>query len=375
MQTKNILTPWSNVQMIAEKEAELNISGYIGIPEWWQFDPSMEADLIATKEKMQKELKEISSLKVKKIKVNVDSLGGDFNHAQAMATALIKNPAEIEIEYTGWSASAATIFGTAATDNNVSMAPTNMILIHEARGCNCGVSSSMRSYADMLDKVNNTMTEVYAKQTGSTKEHMAELMALNNGEGEWLTAEEAKAEGLIQFINEPLRAAANYDLSRLSKFGYNIPQNKLKLINMNLRFKNDKPINAVALQDGSILLHEGELAEGVELQKAGENIELKGEHITSDGKTITVDDKNKVVSIVEKPVVENEEETPDIMAQVAEILVDFKAEIEEKLKGIGSNHKVTPVNLTGADVPLGTQLTAKTSMRAKMEEIQKNKRN
>ena len=131
--TSNKLTPWSNIQMASDKKtAELNISGYIGVPEWWQFDPDMEKDLISTKEKMQKELKEISNLKVDAIKVNIDSLGGDVNHGQAIYSALVKNPANIEVEYTGWSASIATIIGASATDNNISMSDTNMILIHQA---------------------------------------------------------------------------------------------------------------------------------------------------------------------------------------------------------------------------------------------------
>ncbi len=370
----NQLTNWSSIQMKADKTAELNISGYIGIPEWWQFDPDMEKELISTKEKMQAELKAISNLKVETIKVNIDSLGGDVNHGQAIFSALAKNQANIEVEYTGWSASIATIIGASATDNNISMSNTNMLLIHQARGCECGVSADMMAYANWLDKINDTMSSVYSDQTGNTKEEMMELMSVNNGNGEWLTASEAQETGLIKNIIEPLKAAANYDLTRLAKFGYKIPLNKLNTINM--KFGKDKPINALAMQDGSILLYEGELKEGTELQKAGETVDLKGELEVADGRKIVVDEKNRVTSIEEKPKVEaKEEDDNEIVAQVAQILVDFEAKIDAKIEALkkGGSKAVVPKIDEAHPEKLGTQLTAKVSMRTVMDEIQKKK--
>jgi len=207
-----------------------------------------------------------------------------------------------------------------------------MILIHKARGCQCGISSDMRSYAEMLDKVDDTMANVYSEQTGNTKAEMLEQMSVNNGDGEWLTADEAQEIGLIKDIIEPMRAAANYDLTRLKEFGYKIPQNKLNIIKMKFG-KKEAAINALAMQDGSILLYEGELKEGSELQKAGETVDLKGEHELADGRKIVIDDKNKVTSIEEKPAAKAKEEKEDeIVAQVAQILVDFETKIDAKIE-------------------------------------------
>jgi len=369
------LTKWSNIQMVGKKTAELNISGYIGVPEWWQFDPDMEKELISTKEKMQAELKEISNIKATDIKVNVDSLGGDFNHAQAMATAISKTGANIEVEYVGWSASAATIFGTIATDNNVSMSPMNMILIHQARGGEYGVASTMRSYADMLDKVNSTMHNAYSAQTGKEKEAVIAQMNVNNGEGEWMTADEALKFGLINKVNEPLRAAATYDVNRLAKFGYNIPLNKLKTINM--KFGKDKSINALTMQDDSILLHEGELKEGVELKTVGENTGVEaGEYEAKDGRKITVDEDSKITSIVEA----NESaasEDNEILNAIADMLVEFEAKVDEKieaLKKTGSKGKVPKTDLTSTEFDAGTQASARAGMQARLKEIADKKR-
>lgn len=372
----NKLTAWSNIQMKADKTAELNISGYIGIPEWWQFDPDMEKDLISTKEKMQAELKEISNIKAETIKVNIDSLGGDVNHGQAMYSALAKNPAKIIVEYTGWSASIATIIAAAATDNDISMSNTNMILIHKARGCQCGISEDMRLYADMLDKVDGVMANVYSEQTGKTKAEMLEQMNVNKGDGEWLTANEALEIGLIGNITEPLKAAANYDLSRLSKFGYKIPQNKLN--NINMKFVKDKPINALAMQDGSILLHEGELKEGSELKTAGENVALEaGEYPLADGRKIVIGDDNKVASI-EAKVDENADESQnEIVNAVAEMLVELEAKFDKKLEDLrskGSKAQVPKVGLKDDEKIDGTQATARSGIQARMKKIAEEKR-
>lgn len=375
----NKLTSWSNIQMKADKTAELNISGFIGIPEWWQFDPDMEKELISTKEKMQVELKAIANLKVETIKVNIDSLGGDVNHGQAMFSALSKNPANIEVEYIGWSASIATIIAAAATDNNVSMSNTNMILIHKARGCQCGISNDMRSYAEMLDKVDNTMANVYAEQTGNTSDEMLEQMNVNNGDGEWLTANEAQELGLIKDIIEPMRAAASYDLNKLKEFGYKIPQHKLN--NINMRFGKDKPINALAMQDDSILLHEGELKEGSELKTVGENENVEaGVYETKDGRKITVDANSKVTLIEEKK--EPEPVTlENVVAQLTEVftdmLLDSEKRINDKIKALrekGTGGIVPRIDNKAPEIITGSQDSAKIQARKDADKIMEAKR-
>jgi len=378
------LTAWSTIQMKANKTAEINISGFIGCPEWWQFDADMEKEYVSTKEKMQAELKEISNLKADTIKVNIDSLGGDVNHGQSMYSALAKNPANIEVEYTGWSASIATIIAAAATDNNITMSNTNMILIHQARGCACGVSSDMSRYASWLDKINGTMAGVYSDQTGNTKEEMTALMNENNGDGEWLTASEALEVGLIKHITEPMRAAAHYDLSRLEKFGYKVPQNKLNSLNMNLRFgkKEDTVINSTIDKDGKVLLHEGELKVDSEVQLSGATT-AEGDYPLEDGRTIKVNAENVVSEIVEvQAAATNEGITAEQVTEiVAQLLVDSEAKTAKliadsiaELRSAGSTKKVPKIkNSQSIELEVGTQASAQANMRKLAADIQKKK--
>lgn len=378
------LTSWSTIQMKSDKTVELNVSGFIGVPEWWQFDADMEKDFIATKEKMQAELKEISNIKADTIKVNIDSLGGDVNHGQAMYSALVKNPANIEVEYTGWSASIATIIAAAATDNNITMSNTNMILIHQARGCACGVSSDMSRYASWLDKINDTMAGVYSEQTGNPKEDMASLMNENNGEGEWLTASEALEIGLIKHITEPMKAAASYDITRLEKFGYKVPQNKLNSINMNFRFgkKEDTVINSTIDTDGKVLLHEGELKVDSEVQLTGAAT-AEGEYLLEDGRTIKVNAENVVSEIVE---VQASNDNDDIVAQLTEVVAQLLSDSEAKtakliddkiadLRAKGSTKKVPKIkNPEDVELEVGTQASARAAMKKLAADIQAKKK-
>lgn len=383
------LTAWSTLQMKADKTAELNISGYIGIPEWWQFDPDMEADLISTKEKMQKELKEISNLKVDRIKVYIDSFGGCVNHGQAIYSALKKNPAHIEVEYTGWSASIATIIAASATDNDISMSTTNMILIHQSRGCACGIASVLREYASTMEKVNNKMADIYASQSGKTSAEMHEIMNLNRGDGIWLSADEALEIGLISKITEPLKMAASYDPSVFKQFGYPMPDKLNKLVNMRFGKNKSEPINTMALDDGSILLYEGELKEGVTMQKSGESpdFSLEGEHTNTDGDTITIDSKNEVVSIVEKDDNDggeglNAENVTEIVGNVvgellAEKLEEIEALIESKIEAarkVGSTARVPKIDSPSADNMVDIQAQAKMKAQERAKEIAKNKK-
>ena len=125
------------------------ISGDIGYPSHWQNDPGMADNMANVKEEMRKQLKNIAESKEDVIRVEIESYGGDVNHAIAMRNALANSPAKIEIEYTGWSASAATIIGTAGI---VKGAENIMLLPHEARGFAMGVKDDIAAYADWLEK-------------------------------------------------------------------------------------------------------------------------------------------------------------------------------------------------------------------------------
>lgn len=276
-------SPWSSIQMAANKTAKIVISGYIGIPEFWQHDEARAAEVVTTKEKMAAELKAITNLKVDTIEVEIDSFGGDVNHGLSIYNALATNQAQINIHYTGWAASVATVIGAAG---NVVKAPNNFMgLIHEGRGGVGGTKSEIIAYADFLELVNDTAAKIYAAKAGGGKaETFRTLMAENGGEGTFRTAEDFKALGLIDEVYEPMAAAASYDLSAVEK-EYGINTNT---INMGL-FKKDKQtaqVNSISLGDVTAV-YEGELEAGVEL--AGVNAVIEDMTMDVEGNTLVIE--------------------------------------------------------------------------------------
>lgn len=212
------LSSWLSIENKADKEATIKIRGYIGIPEYWQFDDAMKDKIVSTKEKMASELKEIADLKVNSIILDIDSFGGDVNHGIAIYNAVIATGAAITTRYTAWSASVATIIG-AAGKGNIEMPDNSMILVHQARTISWGVAAEIETTARELRKVDDILLNIYEKQTGNKKSVIRELMARNNGNGEWINAKEAKEYGLIDRITQPLKAAATADKYNFKAYG------------------------------------------------------------------------------------------------------------------------------------------------------------
>ena len=110
-------------------------------------------------------------------------------------------------------------------------------LIHEARTVSYGVKSQIEADAKFLDNINNTMADIYAKKTGRSREDMLSLMAVNGGEGEFWTAQEAKEKGFIDSVYTPekaSRAAATVTNEQLKQFKINA---KLKQETMKFNLK------------------------------------------------------------------------------------------------------------------------------------------
>lgn len=284
------------------KVKEILIQGYIGFPEWWQFDESMRDQVVSTKEKMRNELKDIANAKVDKINVKIDSFGGDVNHALAIYNALKESKAEIETEFIGFSASAATIIGAAGTTK---ITDNLLLLYHESRTISLGTKSQLEADVKMLNDVNNNIAEIYSRKSGRTKDEMLDLISRNGGEGEWLTAIEAKELGLVDEVYEPSKMAASYEFDNelLLKMKLpEIPKNKIESIinnkkqenKMGLFSKDKKPVNKITL--GKVdAVYQGELKEGVEL--AGIGSDVPNGNYEVDDNIYTVE--NSVISKIE----------------------------------------------------------------------------
>lgn len=271
------------------------------------------------------------------IQLDIDSLGGDLTEAAAIVNSLT-DAESVEVCYSGFSASAATLIGSSFA--NVSIYDNVQILIHESRGGAEGTKTDIQAYADFLEQTNNQMAEIYAKKTGKEKTFWREIMAENNGEGRWLMPAEALELGLVNEIKPSFKAAASLDYSIFEKMGLKKPEiNSNQLINEPMEFnlfgkKTEKP-KAVKTDKGILICTElkvGAKVVSADALASGEST-ADGEYTTDDKKMTVKNEEIIEISEIE-PVNEMAAENEMLKAKIAELeakLAEFvtaKAEIE-----------------------------------------------
>lgn len=203
------------------KTAEINIEGEIGWVEW-----DGEKYNYNTSAAIRNQLAELMDLKVDKIVVNIHSLGGYVDDALAIHDALAMHPAEVETRVTGFTASAATVIAQAGKKRTISA--NSMYLVHEAWGFTVGTANQMLKDIEMLDTLNDSMANLYAKRAGGKKEKYRGIMAENDGVGKWITAEKAVELGFADESFEPMKAAASVvAFNRAKALGLNLPEIEL----------------------------------------------------------------------------------------------------------------------------------------------------
>ena len=158
----------------------IDIEGTIGVPEKHQFENA--STRVATFDTFRREVARIAEINATSVVVNIRSTGGDVNDALLIYDALQGLDARITTRCYGYTASAATIIAQAANE-----------------GCR-EISSNAMYLIQLLRKTDERLAHLYAMHSGGDVEFFSQLMAENNGEGRWLTAEEAVQAGLADKI-------------------------------------------------------------------------------------------------------------------------------------------------------------------------------
>ncbi len=157
------------------------------------------------------------------ISLHVHSPGGDVFDGQAIFTALSRHPGGVTTHIDGLAASMASVVALAGLP--VKMAGNAMIMIHNVTGMAMGDAGDMRKNAQLLDKVQETITAVYAGKTSLPREEIRKMM----DEETWMTATQAKAFNFVDEITGDLKLAAQIDTSKLKNFK-NVPKNLMENI-------------------------------------------------------------------------------------------------------------------------------------------------
>ncbi len=176
----------------------IDIEGTIGVPEEWQFEVPEER--VATYEKFREALRRIAEIQAPEVIVNIRSTGGDVNDALLIHDALRSLEARITTRCYGYTASAATIIAQAASEGCRELSANALYLIHNAVCATEGNAAELASHVELLRQTDARIAGVYATRSGRPAEEFEALMAENNGNGRWLSPDEAIAAGLADRI-------------------------------------------------------------------------------------------------------------------------------------------------------------------------------
>jgi ATP-dependent protease ClpP protease subunit len=174
-------------------------------------------------------IKQLSNIKTPRIELHLNSPGGDIFDGVAIYNALKAHPAQVTVIVDALAASAASFIAQAGDEIVMTKAATMMI--HDGSAMAWGPASVMRETADLLDKLSNTVAEIYSDRAGQNIEFWRNLMI----EETWYNSHEAVDAGLADRIGEDTKkeddeAAQNkWDLSIFNYAGRSRAQDPMQV--------------------------------------------------------------------------------------------------------------------------------------------------
>lgn len=144
---------------------------------------------------------------VKTINVRINSIGGNAFDGATIYNTLKNHPAKIHVHIDGAAISAASHIAMAGDE--IDMATNAVFMAHFASGGVYGKAEELRNYAQLLDKVNDGLVDVYAARTGQTPERITEWL---NAEA-WFSAEEAVENGFATRVSPAKAITTKFDPS------------------------------------------------------------------------------------------------------------------------------------------------------------------
>lgn len=149
---------------------------------------------------------------VDEILLAIHSPGGDVFDGLAIYQALLSHPARVVARIDGLAASMASVVAMAADE--ILMAPTAMMMIHNPWSSAAGDADDLRKEADLLDKAKESLLAAYGRR--AEREQAAAWM----DEETWFSGQEALEAGLADGLLEERRMAARIRSEWLEPFNH-----------------------------------------------------------------------------------------------------------------------------------------------------------
>lgn len=225
---KSILSPGTlrTVKNAQSDEAEVYIFGDIG--GWW--DDSVNAKAF---------VQELAQLDAKKLVVKLNSVGGSVFDGISIYNALVSHPASVEINITGIAASIASVI--AMSGDHIVITEGSNVMIHKPWSIAMGDSSDMRKEADLLDKLETGIIDIYQARTGADRDKISKWMKAET----WFLGQEAVDAGFCDECT-PAKKKEKNPKSNLLNFYRNTPSDLAQ------------HQESVAIRDFEALLRDGE---------------------------------------------------------------------------------------------------------------------
>jgi ATP-dependent protease ClpP protease subunit len=152
-------------------------------------------------QKVMQDLDELAN--VKELTVRINSGGGSAFAGFAIYEILKAHGARITVHIDGVAASAASIIAMAG--DKIIMGTGAMMMVHHPWTRTEGDANEHRKTVDLLDKVSESLINIYEVRTGKTREELKVML----DETMWMTADEAVAKGFADEVDRKTKVAAS----------------------------------------------------------------------------------------------------------------------------------------------------------------------
>lgn len=174
---------WKLENSVDSSGSTLILEGPISQESWWGDE--------VTPQEFRDELKKISG---KKLTVSINSVGGDVWAGVSIYNALADLDAEITVKVDGLAASIASVIAMAG--EKIIMSPGSTMMIHRASMLAMGDANDMKKAIEMLEAVEEGITDIYVERSGQTKEAVKEMMDAET----WMSPDKAVELGFADEV-------------------------------------------------------------------------------------------------------------------------------------------------------------------------------
>lgn len=189
---------WYTITAKGETTAEVSILGPIG--------NSWDGEGVTARQFIE----DFLAIKQPNITLSVNSPGGSLFDGITMYSVMASSGKNITAKVMGIAASAASVVLMAA--KKITMPKNTHMMVHKAGWIAVGNANDMRSAADVLDGLDQSIIATYAARTGKPE---AEIKALLDTGDVWMSADEAVAAGFADEATDLVRVTAEFDIKTL----------------------------------------------------------------------------------------------------------------------------------------------------------------